>query len=1292
MKTDNKPQKIPFHQALTKRAVVLFISLFLLSESSAVSAGNYGLKIVQKLETTQQNNTRAEAKKLTNEGFQLFEQGTAESLTKAREKWQAALVLWEKLGDKSRQAVTLLGIGRVYNTLGEKQKALSYYNQALLLFQVVGSKHGEATTLNNIGGVYNTLGEKQKALSYYNQALPLARAVGDRGGEATTLSNIGLVYSDLGEKQKALSYYNQALLLLRAVDDKGGEAATLNNIGLVYDDLGEKQKALSYYNQALPLARAVSDKGREARTLSNIGLVYSDLGEKQKALSCYNQALPLLRAVGDRGGEARTLNNIGLVYSDLGEKQKALSYYNQALPLARAVSDRGGEATTLNNVGQVYSALGEKQKALSYYNQALPLLRAVGDKGGEATTLNSIGQVYSELGEKQRALSFFNQALPLSQAVGDKGGEAITLNNIGQIYSDLGEKQKALSFFNQALPLYRAVGDRGGEARTLNNIGAVYLELGEKQKALTFLNQALPLYRAVGDRGGEARTLNNIGAVYLELGEKQKALTFLNQALPLLRAVSDKSGEAATLNNIGGVYDTLGEKQKALSYYNQALPLRRAVGDRGGEAATFNNIAAIYSDLGEKQKALSYYNQALSLRRAVGDRSGEATTLGNLAYLERKQGNLQASLKHIQDSIQIIEKLRGTYTDQDLKTTYFATVQDNYKFYIDLLMELHKNYPSKGYNALALNVSERSRARGLVELLTEARADIRKGANPKILAEESRLQALISAKEKLRFEIVNDKNKINDPISKAAAQRLEKEIAFHLEEYKQLQVKIKQSNPKYASLKYPEPLKLAEIQQQLDKDSLLLQYSLGKDCSFLWVVSPDSLDTYELPKKSEIDKSAINLFCLISQFSSKLPSATDKENACEDTENIKTQRIDLAASELSKLVLAPVKDKLGKKRLVVVADGALQYIPFAALADLTPQPPSLQGNGEKEKDFLPSPRRRETGEKEKDKLPSPPTREAEEKEKDKLPSPRRRGAGGEVKRGGLIPEPVPSQNKINYQPLLINHEIVNLPSASTIAIQRQELANRKEAPKALAILADPVFNATDTRVAEARNKQSNEQNSLELELERSALKRSADTFNRRGWTRLLGTRTEAETLLQLVPNGDRLHVFDFDANYNWATSSKLNQYRILHFATHGFVNDANPELSGIVLSLVDKQGQNIRGYLRLGDLFNLDYPADLIVLSACETGLGKEIQGEGLVGLTRGLMYAGAERLVVSLWQVSDEGTAVFMQEFYKQMLQEGKSANQALRATQLKMWNQEKWRNPNYWAAFAFLGEWEDQ
>ena len=349
-------------------------------------------------------------------------------------------------------------------------------------------------------------------------------------------------------------------------------------------------------------------------------------------------------------------------------------------------------------------------------------------------------------------------------------------------------------------------------------------------------------------------------------------------------------------------------------------------------------------------------------------------------------------------------------------------------------------------------------------------------------------------------------------------------------------------------------MKLAEIQQQLDKDSLLLQYSLGKERSFLWVVSSDSLDTYELPKKSEIDKSAINLFCLISQSSSKPPSATSKENACQDRENIKTRRIDVAASELSKLVLAPVKDKLGKKRLVVVADGALQYIPFAALADLNAQTVKPAGDSK-------SPSNSESPLKRTDNLlynASNPLSSVRFNGLELLAWGLQPQVGGMLAQnsqsqtteisikysqqnqkdssctntGGIsvCENENSSQNKINYQPLLINHEIVNLPSASTIAIQRQELANRQEAPKALAILADPVFSTNDTRVAEARNKQSNEQNSLELELERSALKRSADMFNRQGWSRLHGTRTEAETLLQLVPESKRFQAFDFDAN------------------------------------------------------------------------------------------------------------------------------------------------------------------
>ncbi len=1007
--------------------------------------------------------------------------------------------------------------------------------------------------------------------------------------------------------------------------DKSWQAVTLRSIGQVYSALGEKQKAVSFYNQALPLYRAVADKAGEARTLNNIGAVYSDLGEKQKALSYYNQALPLYRAVADKGGEATILNNIGAVYSDLGEKHKALSLFKQTLPLRRAAGDKRGEARTLNNIGAVYSALGEKQKAVSFYNQALPSLHALGDRGGEARTLNNIGKVYSDLGEKQKALSLFNQAKPLYRAVGDRGGEAGILNNIATVYADLGEKQKALSLFNQAKPLYRAVGNRNGEATTLNNIASVYDDLGENQKALQFYNQALPLKRAVGDKAGEASTLNNIGHVYDALGEKHKALQFYNQALPLKSAVGDKAGEASTLNNIGHVYDALGEKQKALLFYKQALPLKRAVADKGGEATILNNIGAVYSDLGEKQKALSLFNQAKPLFRAVGDKGGEATTLNNISLVYSDLGEKQKSLKHIKNAIAIIEDLRGTYTNQDLKTTYFSTVQGYYKFYIDLLMEQHKKNPSQGYDSIALHISERSRARGLIELLAQANAKLSKNINPKFIAQEKELQLKRQAQEKILVKLINQKQPPKDTIKQTEA-----EIQNIINQQKQLKAKIRAQNPERDKLTNPEPLKLPQIQQQLDKDTVLLQYSLGEKRSYLWLVTPNSLNSYELPKGEEIEKVA-------KEFHSELA-----------TNNLPID----SAQKLSKMILAPVQDKLAGKRLVIVADGVLQQIPFAALHNLGEGVERVEG--------------------------------VEGVENNEC-----RDVICNVSRGGINPEPIPNKPgtaNTNYQPLMLHHEIVNLPSASTIAIQREKIAKREIAPKKIAILADPVYSSNDERIT---GKSTSYDLDIDIELERSALKRSAKSLNRNGWSRLKNTKIEAQEILKLVSSQSSLPVFSFDANYNWATNKNLNQFQILHFATHGFVNPEQPELSGIVLSLVNKDGEQIPGYLRLADLFEQDYPAELIVLSACQTGLGKNISGEGIVGLTRGLMYAGASRVALSLWNVSDEGTSVLMQEFYKQMLQENKNPTEALRAAQRKLWANPDWRNPYYWAAFTLQGEW---
>jgi CHAT domain-containing protein/Tfp pilus assembly protein PilF len=471
--------------------------------------------------------------------------------------------------------------------------------------------------------------------------------------ELQQLLKQGLQRTQRGEPKRAIETFQKALAIARQLRERDSEATTLNNIALVYRGIGQPQQALEFLNQALPIQRAVGDRNGEAATLSNIGLVYGGIGQPQRALEFLNQALPIWQAVGDRNGEATTLNNIGGVYDAIGQPQRVLKFLNQALPIWQAVGNRASEATALNNIGAVYIEIGQPQRALEFYNQALPILRAVGDRAGEAGTLNNIGLVYGGIGQPQQALKFYKQALPIMREVGNRSGEAIMLNNIGEVYRGIGQPRRALEFFNQALPILRAVGNRSGEATTLNNIGLVYGGIGQPRRALEFFNQASPIQRAVGDRSGEAATLSTIGAVYKGSGQPQRALEFLNQALPIQRSVGDRSGEAATLNSIGEVYRKIGQPQRALEFYKQALPIRQAVGDRAGEAGTLNNIGEVYGGIGQPQRALEFLNQAFPIQRTVGDRAGEATTLNNIGAIYNAIGQAQRALEFYKQALPI---------------------------------------------------------------------------------------------------------------------------------------------------------------------------------------------------------------------------------------------------------------------------------------------------------------------------------------------------------------------------------------------------------------------------------------------------------------------------------------------------------------------------------------------------------------------------------------------------------------------------------------------------------------
>jgi CHAT domain-containing protein/Tfp pilus assembly protein PilF len=988
-----------------------------------------------------------------------------------------------------------------------------------------------------------------------------------------------------------------------------------------------RRTALAKFEEALSLRRAVEDRAGEAITLFSMGAVYDSLGEKRRALESYSRVLAFWQTIGDRGEQGSIHYTIGAVYRSLGERQKALDSYNEALELRRLVGDRQGESVTLNAIGAVYRSLRENVKALSYYKQASVLRESLGDRRGQATTLNSMGLILRSLGDNQKALEHYSQALSLRQSLGDSVGEAQTLNNMGVAFRWLGEAEKALQHYHQALVLRRAANDPDAEAQTLTNMGVVYSDLGEIETALNYYLEALPLRRAAKDIAGEARTLNYLGLAYLGKSEFEKALYHFGKSLKLEQARRSTSGQAARLNNIGLVYTKTGEMDKALVYYNQALSLYQAAQNQTGEAITLNNIGFVCTSLGENEKGLKYLNQALTLHKAVGNRAGEAITIYNTARTHRNLGNLVEARAQMETVLTFVESLRIKVLSQDLRASFFASVRQGYEFYTDLLMQFHKLYPAEGYEGMALQASERARARSLLDLLTEAQADIRRGIDPSLLDTERSLRQQLNAKAESQLRMLDDEESAeNEPSSK-------KEIEELTSRHREVEAKIRASSARYAALIQPRPLGLKEIQDLLDDDTLLLEYALGADRSYLWAVSSSRMTSYELPKRADVEREARRVYDLLSAREPVLGETPEQQR-------IRVVKADAespaATAALSQMLLGPVAAELGNKRLAIVAEGSLLYMPFAALP---------------------------------------------------LPTASNEPAGGDGR----------SVNSGEQPPLILNHEIISLPSASALAMLRRDFSNRKPATKPIAVLADPVFDKDDdrvTKIARRKGSRPTPHPAVPKEFSHESVYRAVREAGVTGAgvpiPRLPFSREEAETILATAPAGSSLKALGFKANRQTATSIVLSQYRILHFATHALLNNQHPQLSGIVLSLVDERGRPQEGFLRLHDLYNLNLPAELVVLSACQTALGKEIKGEGLVGLTRGFMYAGAPRVVASLWKVGDQSTANLMGMFYQAMLKKGLRPAAALRMAQIQMWKNNRWKAPYHWAGFVLQGEWK--
>ena len=778
--------------------------------------------------------------------------------------------------------------------------------------------------------------------------------------------------------------------------------------------------------------------------------------------------------------------------------------------------------------------LHDAAAALGTFTRAEPLF--AGAPAFEAKVRLALGELRYGRGDLDIAVEEYRRALELFHRLGNRADEALTADDLGVALHLRGRYDEAAASFDRSLSLWKPGDSLDRKAWTLLNRGHLHRDLGEVDAAGGRFHEALSLFQQAKNKSGEAAALHALGLLAKDAEQPAAALDFLERALKL-RAPGSR-GQAVTLNTLGAIYRQLGRREKARQAYAAALPIFLRLGETREQARCLGNLGWLELAAGRDAAALPDLDRAAGLFRTLGDPPDRAWTLEGEARVLRRRGDLEAARERMEEALTAVEKHRFSQATYATRAGFFGTQQDLYGFQIDLLMEMRREGD-------ALEASERSLARSLVDGLAAGGADVHPGgADPREREIEREIDALVS----LQTRLSQKETAAPEPL-----RAIEADLGRRWEELDRVRAALRAADPRYAALTQPRPWKTADIQRRLlGRDTLLLEYRLGEKRTLLWAVTPDSLETFALPGRAEIERAA---------RAGSWAHRRDEVGA----------GLQLAA--LSRLLLAPVARLLPGKRLLVVGDGILQNLPFAA-------------------------------------LPEPGTPD----------------------------------------PLIARHEIVSLPSASVLGELRRETAGRSPAPRSLWVLANPDFGTL--------------------------------------FDPLLYSGDEARAILDLVPASERVEVEGPWATRAAVLGSPLRDFRFLHFATHGLFDAADSGGVRLVLAQVGPQDRpEPNGFLYLADIYGLRLRADLVVLSACQSALGKEVPGEGMTGMTRGFFYAGAERVLVSLWNVSDRVSVELMHRFYQGVLK-GLSPAAALREAQNEIRLQEGWRSPYYWAGFTLQGE----
>jgi CHAT domain-containing protein/tetratricopeptide (TPR) repeat protein len=1076
------------------------------------------------------------------------------------------------------------------------------------------------------------------AISAWEQALTIYRDLGNREATMAVLENLAIAYVDLNQHDKVVLVLQQSLALAQEIGDRARESRDLENLGTAYDLLGQYESAIETLNQALIVAREIDNRSAQNGILVKLALAHYALGDYAQVVEAYQMALPIALELDNRTQVGEILLNLGQVFARLGQPEQAIESYQQALAIQRDLGDRLSEGTVLHNLGQLYSDLGQYANSLDFHETQLALAREIGDIPAEVSALLSIGTVYGALSQYERAIEASEQGLALSRTLDDRTLEASALGGLGATYYRQGQYDQALELQQQALQLSRELGARQLEMALLGNLGSVYLALSQFQQSIDVQQQALTISRELGNRHDEGNILGNLGGVYAAMAQYEQAIDSFQQSLTLAGESQNRLGEAIAVGNLGLVYRTLGKYDWASGFFQAAIAINQEIGNREAESLYLNHLGTTYYLWGQYEQAIVYQQQALEIGRTIGHKQQEAASLSDL-------GNTYCAIGRCEQAIALYEQaltISQTIGERSIESSVLSNLGRAYheltqyeqaiSFYQQSLT-LSEAIDNRSGMSIALNSLGHTfyqlEQPEMAIVFLKSSVEVREGIRSGLQTLSTDLQQSYTDTIAGSYRFLADLLLQQDRIIEAQ-QVLDLLKVQEIEQYFQDEQRASVSLDGVVFLR-PEEEILASLGEM--RTSAI---AAGQELAALQALDASQLTTAQTRRIAELDS-------LLSQINADFRnfSRDPQIRALLDQLSYEAREASINLGELDSL-----RDELQQLNAAIIYPLVLED--RLELIITTPNSPPLRRTVAVSREDL---NQAILTFRERLVRVNPTVENAAQQLYTWLLAP----LEADLVQAGVDTIIYAPDGQLRYVPLSALHD------GEQWLAQRYKVHNI--VARSLADLTES-DDSTTPRILAAAFADPNLTYSPQV--------------NGRDYTfsGLPGAGAEVAALPATTRYIDR----DFSLA---AVKPEFYQYNILHFATHATFVSGAPEDSFILF------GNGDTANLRDVESWSLNN-IDLVVLSACETGVGGLGTGEEILGLGYQFQLSGARSVMASLWKVSDTGTQALMTTFYASLAQ-GMSKAEALQAAQVALIEstdgEQNYSHPYYWAPFILIG-----